>query len=454
MTEIFSIKYNVKRREAMLKLRELTEDENKLLENTIDGIYRKLISFKAPVENVQQLKKLAIREGRKTILEMPLPSSTKDKLLYFLERRIYGMDKLFELLQIPEIEEIIVNEANKPVYIVHRRYGSLRTNIIFSKEELARIASNIATLCGKRISLKNPIVEGQLPYNSRLQMIYGGKFTKDTTITIRKFLTKPLSLLDLIKNRTLTIEMAAYLWLLVDLEASFIICGKPGAGKTTFVQALLSLIPPEKRIVTLESTPEINILHENWLPLYYSDEKSEMRLFSEVLRQRPDYFIVGEIRKPFEATTWVQALNSGILGMSTIHAESAREVIRRLESKPINLKPRQIAQINVIVTLKAFTTQTGIHRKVLSIEEILGTDETGERLLSQITYVFQEGEFRKAYPTQLIYNLSKTLMNPIHVENELRARTEFLRKCLIENHDYTLFRREIVKYYEERNQLE
>ena len=88
---------------------------------------------------------------------MPLPSHVKDKLSYFLERRIYGLDKLFELLQIPEIEEIIVNEAGKPVYIVHRRYGSLRTNIIFSKEELARIASNIATLCGKRISLKNPI---------------------------------------------------------------------------------------------------------------------------------------------------------------------------------------------------------------------------------------------------------------------------------------------------------
>src|SRR5438552_2342157 len=158
--------------------------------------------------------------------------------------------------------------ARLPVFIYHRRYESVRTNVSFpSDDALDGFVLQLVQRSGKHISVADPLVDATLPEGSRLQASLSREVTtRGSTFTIRKFRKDPFTPTDLLAFETMSPEMMAYWWLAVEHGASAIICGGTASGKTTTLNALSLFIPPNKKIVSIEDTRELNIPHDNWIP--------------------------------------------------------------------------------------------------------------------------------------------------------------------------------------------
>jgi flagellar protein FlaI len=262
-------------------------------------------------------------------------------------------------------------------------YESLPTNIIFKDEaELNSFIIRLAYLTGKNISIASPILDATLPDGSRIQLTYGNEITRrGSTFTIRRFRVDPLTISDLIAFNTLSSDMAAYLWYIIENRASVLVAGGIAAGKTTMLNCLSMFIKPEMKIVSVEDTQELNLPHENWVPSVirlgfgHEDKGSGsitlFDLLKAAVRQRPDYIIVGEIRGE-EAYTLFQAMATGHLGMCTIHAESVEAVINRLESEPMNIPKSLIAMIDVIMVMARTEIEGKPARRTLTATEVVG----------------------------------------------------------------------------------
>jgi flagellar protein FlaI len=294
---------------------------------------------------------------------LKIPAEAVDKLSYYVTRDFVGYGKIDPLMKDHLIEDISADGVNIPIYVWHRIYESLPTNITFSdEEELNSFIVHLAYLSGKNISIAAPIVDASLPDGSRIQLTYGREITRrGSTFTIRRFKADPLTISDLIAFKTISSEMAAYLWYLIENRASVMIVGGVACGKTTALNCLSMFIKPEMKIVSVEDTQEINLPHENWIPsVVRSGFKTEENqsgtinlfdLLRAAVRQRPDYIIVGEVRGE-EAYTLFQAMATGHLGMCTMHAESVEAAINRLESEPMKIPKPLIAMTNVIMVME------------------------------------------------------------------------------------------------------
>jgi flagellar protein FlaI len=292
-----------------------------------------------------------------------IPAEAVDKLSYYVIRDFIGYGKIDPLMKDHMIEDISADGVNIPIYVWHRVYESLPTNIMFTDAaELDSFIIRLAYLAGKNISIASPILDASLPEGSRIQLTYGSEITRrGSTFTIRRFKVDPLTISDLIAFKTLSSEMAAYLWYLIENRASVMVVGGVACGKTTMLNCLSMFIKPEMKIVSVEDTQEINLPHENWIPsVVRSGFKAEDKqsgtitlydLLRTAVRQRPDYIIVGEVRGD-EAYTLFQAMATGHLGMCTMHAESVEAAINRLESEPMKIPKPLIAMTNVMMVME------------------------------------------------------------------------------------------------------
>jgi len=203
----------------------------------------------------------------------------------------------------------------------------------------------------------------------------------------------PFTVTDVVNFNTFSKEMAAYFWYAVENRVSILVAGGIAAGKTTLLNCLSMFIKPDLKIVSIEDTRELNLPHENWIPAAtrtnfgVSSGTSEVSLFDLLkasLRQRPDYIIVGEIRGA-EAYTLFQAVSTGHLGMSTIHAESVESAVYRLESAPMNIPRTLIAGVDIFLVQKRVEFQGRPMRKTVQASEIVGLDpRSGEILTNEI----------------------------------------------------------------------
>jgi len=317
-----------------------------------------------------------------------------DKLVYYVTRDFVGYGKIDALMRDRFIEDISTDGVNIPIYVWHRIYESLPTNISFSDgAELDSFIVHLAYLAGKNISIASPILDASLPEGSRVQLTYGSEVTRrGSTFTIRRFKVDPLTISDLIAFNTLSSEMAAYLWFVIENRASVIVAGGVAAGKTTMLNCLSMFIKPEMKVVSVEDTQELNLPHENWIPSVsrlgfgHEDKKSGsitlFDLLKAAVRQRPDYIIVGEVRGE-EAYTLFQAMATGHLGMSTIHAESVESVINRLESEPMNIPRTLIAMTDVIMIVSRTEIEGRPARRANTASEIIEIDPRSKELLTQ-----------------------------------------------------------------------
>ncbi|MFQ5532095.1 MAG: type II/IV secretion system ATPase subunit, partial [Candidatus Nanoarchaeia archaeon] len=268
----------------------------------------------------------------------------------------------------------------------HRRYRNIKTNIVFKDvDKLASFVEKLAQRAGKYVSYAKPILDGSLPDGSRVNATYTKDITsKGPTFTIRKFTKTPWTPTQLMAFRTLSPEMLAYLWLLIQHKMNILITGGTASGKTTLLNAIAFFIPPEARTVSIEDTRELNLPRENWLPSVArgatgTGETGVIDLFTLLrssFRQNPDYVIVGEVRGK-EAYVLFQGMASGHSSISTIHADSVDTVIKRLETPPIELPPTLLNVLDCVCIMSHAIVNKQETRKLKEIVEIINITPEG-----------------------------------------------------------------------------
>ena len=366
------------------------------LDSFEQGIYNRILEIllaeiESPKEEISDPRKFFALEAKKIVDKYRislgwLPDVSWYKILYHAERDLVGFGKIDPLMRDPNIEDISCDGVNRPVYIWHRVFESIETNVQFESDEvLDNMVGKLVHMAGKHVSSAFPIVDASLPGKHRLAVCYRREITPfGTAFTIRKFRDDPYSIIDLINIGTFTEELAAYLWICLENRASIMVLGGTAAGKTTALNALACLIKPGSKIITIEETAELNLSAENWVSLISrqsyglgGSNVGEVALFDLVkasMRHRPDMLIVGEVRGQ-EAYVLFQALATGHGGMCTMHAENLDSAVKRLTQKPMEISPAYIPLMNVVISVhRVHLVKNGVkkaYRRILASSEII-----------------------------------------------------------------------------------
>jgi len=292
---------------------------------------------------------------------MKVTKETLDKFMYYILRDYINYDRIDAMMRDHMVEDISCDGPNVPIYVWHRQYESLPTNVAFdSATELDSFVVRLAYKSGRHISIATPMIDATLPDGSRAQITYGKEVTRrGSTFSIRKFKADPLTITDLIEFKTLTAEMAAFFWFVVENRVCLMVSGGTATGKTTTLNCLSMFIRPDAKIVSIEETAELNLPHENWIASISRPsfgvgrgpaEISLFDLLKAALRQRPDYIIVGEVRGS-EAYTLFQAMATGHGGLSSIHADTVEGMINRLETEPMNIPRALVPTLDMVAVM-------------------------------------------------------------------------------------------------------
>lgn len=248
-------------------------------------------------------------------------------------------ETLQNLLDDPEIEEIWIN-APERIFVAKNGKSAL-TNLIMTKESVTAFVEKALMWGGRRLDLSHPFVDARLPDGSRLHVAIPEITAEHWAVNIRKHLIRDKSLNDLSKYGVMSEEIAKYLTLQVRSGKNMLISGSTQAGKTTLLNALVGEIPKHDRVITIEEVfelkpnlPDLIAMQTRSMNLEGSGEISMRKLIKESLRMRPSRLIIGEIREA-ESLDLLIALNSGLPGMATIHANSAKDAIRKLQTLPL-----------------------------------------------------------------------------------------------------------------------
>ncbi|HEY6238411.1 MAG TPA: type II/IV secretion system ATPase subunit, partial [Thermoplasmata archaeon] len=339
--------------------------------------------------------------------ELSPSPTTKGRLLYYLEREFIGYGVVDVPMTDSEVEDISCDGVGIPLYIYHRKYGSIRSNLKFqSAEVLDQYVVWIAQRSGKHISVASPMLDATIPDGSRLQATLGMHVTKrGSSFTIRRFRDNPFTPVDLLKFRTMSPEMMAYMWIAIESGQSMMVCGGTASGKTTTLNATLLFIPPQMKIVSIEDTRELNLPHENWVPsltragfgaknITSGKAPGEIDMFdllAAALRQRPQYLMVGEVRGA-EAFIVFQAMATGKTCYTTFHAESVSAMVHRMENPPISLPRSLVSALNLVLLQRQVKVGNKMTRRVQSLTEIVGLDPETNELITNSVYSWNPGD--------------------------------------------------------------
>ncbi len=441
--KIYEIVYELE--EPLLNKKE--EDYRK----TVLQAMKEIINFDIIVEkDLQGLLDYIDQRFRFLAVELGIEMSydSYKKIYYYLCRDFIGFNEIEPLLRDYFIEDIENNGTDTPVYIVHRLYRNMKTNVIFKdNDKLEGFVEKLAQRTGQYISYANPILDGSLPDGSRVNATYTKDITsRGPTFTIRKFTKEPWTPSQLVSFNTLSPEMIAYLWLLVQYKMNILITGGTSSGKTTLLNAIAFFIPPEARVVSIEDTRELNLPRENWLPSV-SRSSSGIRgigtvslfdLLRSSFRQNPDYVIVGEVRGK-ETSVLFQGMASGHSSISTIHSDSVESVIRRLETPPIELPPTLLNVLDCVCIMTHAIVNKQETRRLREIVEIIDVSPEGIAV-TNTPFVWNPADdgfyFKKN--SRVFEKISHRYgLNTRDLEVEFRRRTQLL---------YELFRRKVFGF--------
>jgi flagellar protein FlaI len=374
-------------------------------------------------------------EEADSLYKLKLSDHTKEKILYYLVRDHLYFGKMDVMMRDSLIEDISCNGPGVPLYIWHRTYESIPTNIEFTDhEELDSYIIRLAYKAKRMISVANPLLDATLPDGSRIQLTYSKYVTKQgSTYTIRKFKADPLTIVDLIKNETISPEIAALLWFVVENKSSIFVCGGVASGKTTMLNCLSTFISPDSKIVTIEDTPEVQLYHKNWIRAVTrpstgsSEEITLFDLLRASMRQRPDYILVGEIRGE-EAYTLFQAMSTGHLGLATLHAENVDSALRRLETEPMNIPRMMVAGLNMVMIMARREIDGQPVRKIIECAEVKGLKENGEIDVEPLfEWDAKDNVWRLLNESHYLAKAAKTRgISVPEAKNDIRMRAEIL----------------------------
>lgn len=307
-----------------------------------------------------------------------------EALKYLFVRDKVGLGLLSPLLLDPYIEDISCSGIG-PMFIEHKIFKSVEAAIVFpTEEELDEFVIWLGEWINKPVTVRNPIVDATLPDGSRINIVYGSDISRrGSNFTIRKFGATPPSVMNLIEWGTMDYMMAAYLSFVLEENMNLFVVGATASGKTTTMNALTTFILPDKKIVSIEDTPELQVPHKNWIREVTRESGKEKRgsevgmfdLLKAALRQRPDRIIIGEIRGA-EGAIAFQAMQTGHGVISTFHADSVGGLVQRLSGQPINIPKAYVDNLEVVIIQAAVKApgSLGLVRRITSINEIVGYD--------------------------------------------------------------------------------
>jgi len=304
-----------------------------------------------------------------------------------------GIGKIEFLIADPNLEEIVINNSQEPVWVYHKKYGWLKTNIKIPREvDVENYASIAARRVGKEITNLHPLLDAHLITGDRVNATLFPISTKGNTLTIRKFRRNPWVMPELISGKTISLDVAALLWTAMEYEINILISGGTASGKTTFLNVLTTFIPPNQRIISLEDTREIKLpsfLH--WVPLTTRTPNPEglggidmLELLINSLRMRPDRIIVGEIRRHDQAEVLFEAMHMGHSVYATLHADTAEQTYRRLTSPPINLPDSMLESLQLIVAM--FRDRRRGIRRIFQVAEIVPVEGAETKVMLNTLY--------------------------------------------------------------------
>jgi archaeal flagellar protein FlaI len=356
--------------------------------------------------------------------KMNIEQKAIDKMLYYLRRDFLGYSKIDVMMHDPRVEDISCDGVGIPVYVWHRDYESIPSNVNFaSREELASFIVRLAFKSGGQITVAKPILEGNLPEGFRAHLTLDEVSKRGSTFTVRKFREEPPTIVDLMRWGTISPRVAAYLWICVENLKSLLVVGATATGKTTTLGALSMFIKPELKIVTIEELREIKLPHQNWIPMVTRissqsgvDEVSLFDLLKSALRQRPDYIIVGEIRGE-EAYTLLQAISTGHGGISTIHSDSVSTAVKRMLTKPMDIPSMLIPLISTLVLMGRVKVGDKFVRRIINVSEVVGFNE--QTKTASLNTVFEwAGELKDSFEMKGTSNVFKQLADAKHIPEE------------------------------------
>ncbi len=386
-----------------------------------------------------------------------MKDNLKFKTLYYLFRNFIGFGVIDGFMNDPNLEDISCDGYDIPIYVFHRKHGSMASNVSIPRDQLDNFVLTLCQKAGKFVSHANPLVDATLPDGSRLQVTYGTEVTpRGTSFTIRKFRASPYTPVDLMRAGTMNAEMFAYFWLLVENKMNFMVIGETASGKTTTLNALMMFIPPDSKVVSIEDTREIALFHENWIAEvtkvgFAGEEGITMYdLLKAALRQRPDYIIVGEVRGK-EAQTLFQAMSTGHAAYATLHAGSISQLVYRLENEPLNV-PRIMIQFLDAVIVQSLWVYAGIRkRRAIEVGEIFGIDASSKEMLVNPLFRWEPttDSFIQESESKKLEKIASLLGRDVfEVVEELKKRADYLRLLdKADIRDFVSFVEAIQQYY-------
>jgi flagellar protein FlaI len=433
---IIALNKRTNQKEYLLFEPTLSDFEYELLERLYEDLRDVLILSS---DEIKRDRKRILLEKMHALIDdygISLEISTLYKLQYFLIRNFIGWSRIDPLMKDTHLEDISCDGNKIPLFLYHRKYRNIKTNIAFESDVLNSLAITLAQRSGKHISTGSPMIDATLPEGSRLQLTLGTEVTtRGTSFTIRKFREEPFSPVELMEIGTFNADTLVYFWLAIENNKSLLFIGGTASGKTTSLNAVSLFIPPVAKVVSIEDTREITLYHDNWIASVTREALSEggnaismFDLLRAAMRQRPEFILVCEVRG-VEAQTLFQAMNTGHTTFSTMHAGSVDAAIHRLESEPLNVPRNMVQALNIISVQALVYHGTERFRRMQEIVEIAGIDPSTGNLRVNNVFMYDPVRDRVSFTgrSQIYSDIAeKRGWSREQLESEIQLRKNLL----------------------------
>ncbi|MBW2974202.1 Flp pilus assembly complex ATPase component TadA [Candidatus Woesearchaeota archaeon] len=389
---------------------------------------------------VYSLKK-RFKEKAAEIFKDKLPGIEEEKksfLTGILLHEMLGFGNIEFLLNDGNLEEVVVNSAEEPVRVYHKKYGWLESDVIIgSEDQIQNFSNTIARRVGRQITVLNPLLDAHLITGDRANAVFYPISNKGNTITIRKFARDPWTVTDLIANKTSDSEVFALIWLAIQYEMNVLISGGTASGKTSFLNVCMPFIPPNHRIISIEDTRELQLpKFLYWCPLTTRQPNPEgkgevtmLDLLVNSLRMRPDRIILGEMRRKQEAEVLFEAMHTGHSVYATVHADSINETIQRLINPPIEVPSNLLGAVNLNVVM--FRDRRRGIRRTYQVGEFITSEESGRIVVKpNILYRWKasnDAMVQHSPSSRLFEELSRhTGLSQFEINRDLKSKKKIL----------------------------
>jgi len=373
-----------------------------------------------------------------------------DQIWYFIYRNRVGYGKLEPLFYDPYLEDIHCTGVGN-VKTIHKVFDMVHTSIIFDEDlELNKYILDASERVERPVSDAHSVVDAIMPDGSRVNFIYGRELSLEgSSFTIRKFSEVPVSITQIVHWKTMSAELAAYIWLCLENGMNIFVCGETASGKTTTLNASAAFIKPDDKVYSVENTPEVTMPHDTWQHLVTREagKATDVTIFDlliAALRSRPNYIIVGEIRGA-EGNVAFQAMQTGHPVISTFHAGNPHTMIQRLTGHPINVPIASIDNLNVVLIQQAVSQGGHFVRRVLSITEIERYYDAEKKVITREVFAWDPisdvHRFRGLYNSYILEKKIAAILgyeDTRQIYKELDMRARILEK-MVEHEIYDYF---------------